>query len=319
MKISTFTIFAFILIAPEIFCQEKKVISITHLESSALSVQMENYVSILIREINKSYSAGSLPIFPSECVGPHALENIYGIWKNSPFKFITTSGNFKGIITAMGYQIRGLAIQMQEGKIIQNGVINFNPNGRIESFYFAIEENLYNAVSTENHSLQDQQKRQFILNFIEEFRTAYNRKDLNLISRIYGEDVLIITGYIYRVSNDKATVSGLTEEKVQFNLYNKNEYISRLKEVFQQNRFVNLFFEDIFILQHPSFPNIYGVTLLQRWRSTRYNDDGWLFMAVEFKSATEMLIHVRTWQPYILNRMVFPREEVYQLGNFEFR
>lgn len=82
---------------------------------------------------------------------------------------------------------------------------------------------------------------------------------------------------------------------------------------------MSIYFEDIVIVQHPALRNLYGVTLLQKWRSTTYNDDGWLFMAVEFRSDTEMLIHIRTWQPYLLNQKVFPREEVYQLGNFEFR
>ena len=94
--------------------------------------------------------------------------------------------------------------------------------------------------------------------------------------------------------------------------------MTRLKRVFANNKYVNIGFDDISVLQHPVDNNIYGVTLRQAWRTSNYSDDGWLFLAVEFHSETDILIHVRTWQPYMLNGKVFPRNEVFQLGEFEF-
>ncbi len=313
----TFCIVSFLLCA--VWGQGKPYITVTDLEDETLSLRMSITASIFVNQINNAYSNAVSPSFPEECITPEAEEKVLEIWKNSSFYFQKDYGGFKGIITAVGYQIRGIPVVMQEGGLLQNGVINFNPDGQIINFHFSVAETVYHTILTQNNSLQDVQRKRSILDFVEDFRTAYNRKDLNLISQVYGDDVLIITGYVYRGTGERSKLTGLSEEKVRYNLYNKNEYLEQLKGVFAKNRFVNLFFEDIVIVQHPALRNLYGVTLLQKWRSTTYNDDGWLFMAVEFWSDTEMLIHIRTWQPYLLNQKVFPREEVYQLGNFEFR
>ena len=42
--------------------------------------------------------------------------------------------------------------------------------------------------------------------------------------------------------------------------------------------------------------NIYGVTLHQAWRSSTYNDDGWLFLLWDFNNEEQPQILVRTWQ-----------------------
>lgn len=315
----SFLTFCVVCFSLGVWGQTKPFITVTDLEDKTVSSRMSIAASIFVNQINNAYSANTLPVFPIECVSPETEKSILQIWKNSAFYFKNHAGEYKGIITATGYQIRGLSVVMQEGGIVQNGVLNFNPDGQIVNFHFSVDEAVYHTILVENSSLQDVKQRRTILDFIEDFRTAYNRKDMDMISKVYGDDVLIITGYVYREAGEQSRFTGLSEEKVCYNLYNKTEYLERLKDVFARNRFVNLFFEDIVIVQHPALRNLYGVTLMQKWRSTTYNDDGWLFMAVEFRNDSEMLIHIRTWQPYLLNRKVFPREEVYQLGNFEFR
>ena len=148
------------------------------------------------------------------------------------------------------------------------------------------------------------------------FRSAYNRKDIPLIASMYSDDVLIITGKVIRPTGDK--MSGMDQETVKYVKQNKEQYMTRLQSVFNNNKYVNIGFDDISVLHHPGAENIYGVTLRQAWRTSNYSDDGWLFLAIEFNDNSDMLIHVRTWQPYMLNGKVFPREQVFQLGQFEF-
>ena len=91
--------------------------------------------------------------------------------------------------------------------------------------------------------------------------------------------------------------SYLSEDKIEFIRLSKNEYLKRLKKVFEKNDFVRIQFDEISIQRHPQFDNIYGVQLKQRWHSSTYSDEGYLFLMIDFMDPQEPIIHVRAWQP----------------------
>ena len=55
--------------------------------------------------------------------------------------------------------------------------------------------------------------------------------------------------------------------------------------------------DDIEIKQHKKFPSVYGVNMMQGWNTSRYSDEGYLLLVVDFSDDDKPLIHVRTWQP----------------------
>lgn len=112
--------------------------------------------------------------------------------------------------------------------------------------------------------------------------------------------------------------SDFSDERIIDIKDNKREYMENTASIFAKYPYVNVVFDDIYVLQHPAEQDIYGVILRQVWGQANFNNDGWLFFAIEFASDTEMMFHVSTWQPYMLNGKIFPREEVFQLGNFGF-
>lgn len=299
-----------------ISAQTKTLVELSDLSNEALRVKMGNNATALISELNSAYQQKRQPNLSSINMTAESRDNVLQIWEYTQYRCIESEIICRCLNTSKGYQIRNLPFIVKEGNENQDAVINFTPSGTIESFYFAIESHQYNDIIKANKSVTDLRRRQMILDFIENFRTAYNRKDLPLIGSMYSNDVLIITGSVYKATGDK--MSGLSEERVKYVKHNKEEYMTKLKRIFAINKYVNIGFDDIYVMQHPALPNIYGVTLRQAWRTTNYSDDGWLFLAIEFHSETEMLIHVRTWQPYMLNGEIFPRNEVFQLGEFEF-
>lgn len=318
----TLLILSFATVNSAIFAQTNTVVEVTDQSNESLRVTMSNATTALISELNRAYVAGGKPNLSNINMTNEARQNVYQLWEASYIRCLESEVYTRCMVTSRGYQIRNISFLRKEksqddkDKNTQDAVINFDHNGTIESFYFAIDSHAYQSIIKANKSITDLRRRQMILDFIENFRTAYNRKDTAYIADMYSDDVLIITGNVREVTTDKA--SGLTEQQVIFNKQNKEEYMSRLAAVFQKNKYVNIGFEDIYVIEHPTNPNVYGVTLVQKWRTSSYNDDGWLFLAIEFHSDTKMLIHVRTWQPYMLNGRVFPREEVFQIGEFEF-
>ena len=66
-------------------------------------------------------------------------------------------------------------------------------------------------------------------------------------------------------------------------------------------------------MNHPKYPQVYGVNLKQSWTSSNYSDQGYLFLMIDFRDEKKPVIHVRSWQPL----KDTPSEEVIELGDFK--
>lgn len=217
------------------------------------------------------------------------------------------------------YEVRDIKVkvnmQKTKGNPFQYLVFTINSQNVIEEARFAIERHQYQEVLDEGKKLQDFTRRQKILHFIEIFRTAYNRKDLEYLKKVYSDDALIIVGKVLKPKKDAPDMlegSNLSKKRIQFIKMSKQEYIKNLEKVFKINSFVKVNFEKIEINRHPKIEDIYGVTLKQKWTSSAYSDVGYLFLMVDFINPDKPIIHVRSWQP---NK--FPDGSVVSLGDFE--
>jgi len=207
--------------------------------------------------------------------------------------------------TADGYyEVRNIKVRIflggTEGVPFQNLVFTFDDEGIIIDVNFAIEDHHYQKIIEEGRQLEDLAYREKILHFIEMYRTAYNKKDIEFIEKTLSEDALIIVGRIIKTQKqtfDYLESSYLNDEKLEFIRLGKYEYLERLNEVFKNNDFVRALFDEINIQRHPQFEKIYGVQLKQRWQSSFYSDEGYLFLLVDFIKEDEPIIHVRAWQP----------------------
>jgi len=160
--------------------------------------------------------------------------------------------------------------------------------------------NCYNyqeIMNNDGDEYTDLRCRSAILNFVENYRTAYNRKDIDLLAKVYSDDALIYN----------------TEKGVK---QNKKKYIKYLRSVFRKNA-INIKFADIKVVRHPKCPDIFGVKLLQGWNTTNYSNFGFLFLVIDFRDSVNMQIHVRTWQQEKLNGETLSEDEIFKLGYFQ--
>jgi hypothetical protein len=213
------------------------------------------------------------------------------------------------IVTETGkYEVRGLQVRVRMGDTIAEKESDlyqelvFLLNGRcfIENVNFALEKHHYRSKQFIGLDAEDRIHRRQILDFIEDFRTAHNRKDKIYLERAYSDDALIIVGRVLQNKengDDFLQTSSLGAEKIQFIKLKKREYIERLEKAFEVNSFVRVTFEEIEVIRHRIYPEIYGVRLKQRWNSSTYSDEGYLFIMIDFKDQDRPLIHVRSWQP----------------------
>ncbi len=291
-------------------------ISITDMSNETLRKSMSRTASALVSELNRAYFAEVRPNLTNINMTNKARQDVLQIWDNSPYRSIETELYLRSLSTSSGFQVRNIPFIVKDGNENQDLVINFSKAGVVNAIYFAIENHRYQAIMKATNSVTDLRRRQMILNFVENFRTAYNRKDTPLIRDMYSDHAMIITGNVYQVTNEE--FGGMPQEKITYIKQNKEEYMAKLQKVFAINKYVNVQFDEISVVQHPAHDDIYGVTLKQAWRTTNYNDDGWLFLVVHFESDNEMYVDVRTWQPYMLNGEILPKHERFTLGDLSF-
>lgn len=90
----------------------------------------------------------------------------------------------------------------------------------------------------------------------------------------------------------------LSGVQVEYQKQTKKEYIDKLENrIFKYNKYINILFEEIKILQDKVYKDIYGANLKQFWNTINYKDVGYLFLMIDFYNENTPIIHVRTWQP----------------------
>ena len=152
---------------------------------------------------------------------------------------------------------------------------------------------------------------------MEKFRTAYNLRDIDVLNDVFSENALIITGRVVTLA--KSDVSPSEQKIITYKKETKREYLEKLARIFKFNKYINVEFDSLLLVKHPTKEDIYGVTVHQRWTTSSYQDDGWVFLLWDFTDEERPKIHVRTWQPEFIdekNNRRISRKEIYSLSNF---
>ena len=292
------------------------------IDNFTVKAKMENAIERILNEVNAAQAAHRPLNFYAMGVGTHVQRSMASLWENTPFVCTDNEIVEHCITTGRGYQIRNIPLMMKptgerdfNEDEYQEAVISFDKQGNVESFYLCISMNLYMNVVKSNLELTDLRRRQMILDYVEQFRTAYNQKDIPFLKQVYSEDALIITGRVITQRHPE----GFMTQKIRYNKQSKQQYLHNLSQVFKKNRYVRVSFDDIEVMRHPTNPNFYGVTLHQGWTSSTYHDEGYLFLLWDFRNEYAPEIHVRTWQPDKLGGKSLPKEDVFSLSDFDIK
>lgn len=162
---------------------------------------------------------------------------------------------------------------------------------------------------------KDARRRMFIDDFLATYEAAYEKMEIEYIENFFSDDALIITE-TKQLSKCGEEMVPLSTKKRPYKLIveDKNQYIQRLKELFEQNIKIKLSMSGIRIVQHSLYPEIFGVSFLQMWLDQNYGDNlenqmpGYVFLMIDFKqNELTPIIHVRTWQPE--NNVTSPKDK----------
>lgn len=202
--------------------------------------------------------------------------------------------------------------------------VEFDKQGVITDFRFVFDTQLSESMDRCGNVVELERKLQ-ILKYCDRFRTAYCTKDIKFLEQVFSDDALIITGNVVMT---KPSEMSPAMAKVEYKKQNKQEYLQNLRRAFARNKYIDVKFSEIgengvegggcgTVTQSPINKNFYGVRLRQEWRSSNYSDTGYIFLLWDFADEDHPQIHVRTWQPEMVNGKKLDTEEIFSLTDFD--
>jgi len=283
------------------FAQDPVEVFVTDFNQHQLRITMEQNASALLTEINLAYTE-SRDLNLDDLSTVEDLDRaISNMWENTRF-YIPESSIFENAakLPSGYYEMRNIEaffIDPNGEEIYEEMVLQFTPSGMISELRIGLAAYRYQSLMQEGADVEDRTYRKEILSFIETFRTSYNKKDINYLENVFSDQALIIVGRVVESTGQRSAYADQVEEQVEFLQFNKEDYIERLRHLFSVNEWIEVGFEDVDIVRHPKFDDIYGVELTQYYNSSIYSDVGYLFLLIDFQEPEKPMIHVRTWQP----------------------
>ena len=272
--------------------------------------KLQNNLAALLTEINAAYdqnrnlNLGNLPLHIANGGEADVKDELATLWDMTHFKCDDDE-----VVDRLwplkdgSFYVRQIPMILDpDGEVVkeckfQEVTVTFDRQGKISEFRFALDAQV--AESMEKcGDVVNVERRTKILGFVERFRTAYCRKDINFMNQIFSDDALIITGTVVQ---SRPNDLGQSNAKVVYNRQNKQQYLANLRRAFARNRYLEVKFEvldgECGVTQSQNNSNVYGVRLRQEWRSSNYSDDGYVFLLWDFRDEEHPEIKVRTWQP----------------------
>lgn len=290
------------------------------IDPGPLKTRMENNITALLTEINRAGNSGTALNLSNISMEQEAKVRLNALWDEAAHFVCDKQTNIsKCLNDFQGFQVRAIPITMKpidssyDQSINRELTISLNKNGVITGVRPAweLQEDVSKIMSSPG-GVADTRQRREILKWVEDFRCYYNERNLKALNQIYSDDALIITGSVVMQKKTQGDMGVRLEQKVKYTVQSKERYISKLSQIFQNTRRINVEFDHISVVMHGAKPNIYGVTLHQKWQTSTYSDEGWLFLLWDFNDPEKPQIHVRTWQP----DQVVAKDGVFTLDDF---
>lgn len=301
--------------------QDIKMTIVDGIQNNTVKNRMERGISGLLSEINRACAQERPLQLDNIDMALSGKRSLQALWKNLHFLCEDNQIVERCLTSAEGYVIRNIYTQvnpMIEGYDDEPEralTIRLTREGQIANVTMAASDAVYGRIMEQGISVTDLERRTTILSFVENYRSFYDEKDIESIDRVFSDDAIIITATVpmqRNISNDM----GSWREQIRYKIQNKPQYLKSLASNFQRNKYIKVTFSDVEVVRHPANPNYYGVTLHQHWKSSTYEDDGYLLLIWEFQDGEDPIIHYRTWQPDRIGAHSLTKDEIINIMDF---
>lgn len=196
---------------------------------------------------------------------------------------------------------------------VEDIVFTFNEDRKIDCIAFGLDAKAKSDIM--DRGAWSIEARQTIMEFLENYKTAYALERIDYLRSIFDDDAVIIVGHVAQrfeaVNPHKdGPVTYRNNKYVRRTQYSKEQYLKNLEACFRANEFVNIRFANNDVRKAKDGEE-YGIQIKQDYYSTNYGDEGYLYIQVDLNDRKAPIIKVRTWQPE-----PDPEIGLFGLGNF---
>lgn len=196
---------------------------------------------------------------------------------------------------ANGYLVRGIKARFsfkRNNKSFVEDLVLYIKDDQIDGINFGLEQNALDDIC--RHSMWDANSRLVLVNFLENYKTAYALERLDYLNAVFSDDALIIVGN--RLPQTKvAEITAMDTESYEHNKLTKSQYMQQLERVFAKQEYVNIQFEDATVKKTNRTSERYEIIIKQHYYSATYADKGYLYLLADISNPEQPVIYVRVW------------------------
>lgn len=208
-------------------------------------------------------------------------------------------------VVARGLQMSFSFERGRKQTFVEDVIFYFDRDGKIDNMSFGLGMDATNSILKRSAASWDDYTREILLEFLENYKTAYALERLDFIESIFSDDAQIIVGKVLKVKANSTyaekgqNISIEGQNAIEYTHYTKKSYLEHLKRIFAKNEFININFSNVSLKKITKITdkNKFAIQLAQDYTSSTYSDKGYLFLLVDITNKEEPLIEIRTWQP----------------------
>lgn len=181
---------------------------------------------------------------------------------------------------------------------VEDVVFTINKERKISNISFGLGEVAENDIL--GNSYWSETSRIAIMDFLENYKTAFALKRADYLESIFDDDAVIVTATVTKRPAHKMDDNGnmsINGEKITYKQFDKNSYIEHLVRSFKSKEFINIRFADNEVMKLGKGGETYAIQISQEYYSSNYGDKGYLFLLVDVNDPDQPIIKIRTWQP----------------------
>lgn len=237
------------------------------------------------------------------CFTPAALDTYHRLVKYGTGRVMGTP---ELTFYRMGDGVMARGVQMSftfrnglRKSFIEDITFYMDSDAKIENLVFGLDKTAEADIL--GKGVWDETARFAIMNFLENYQTAYALKRLDYIERIFDDDAVIIVGSVVKSPatsrRGDSNIIQVGGDIIRYNRHTKDSYLRDLKRSFASKEFINLRFADNEVRKLGKGGELYAIQISQEYYSSNYGDKGYLFLMVDINDPENPIIKVRTWQP----------------------
>jgi len=305
---------------------EKPDVTATPASPDLLTEQPADYADI-VRQVAEAITSRNYkdaePFFTAEGRDMYNRLINYGKGRIIDMSQLNFYNSLNGRVVVRGLQMSFAFTRGTKKTFVENVAFTFNEEKKIENVAFGVgrqtEDNILLA-----HPKWSSDVREQIVEFLETYKTAYCLERLDYLRQVFADDAVIIVGHVawkpqkqqQHDAMQRMSVDG--EKIINYNRYDKDQYLNNLAKCFARQEFINIRFTNCTLQSLQKYKQkeygeqeLFAIQIGQDYNSTTYADMGYLFLLVDMTDSKEPQIHIRTWQPKEVDM-----NKIYNAGDF---